>query len=80
MPDTVKNFIKFFYDKVRARSLFEIQDVYETTWHKLTERYPTNVHDIACDHSPTTGAGSTRTTHGLQQRQSSHSATVMRSS
>jgi len=42
MPDTVKNFIKFFYDKVRARSIFEIQDVYETTWHKLTERFYKN--------------------------------------
>merc|ERR1712166_797245 len=42
MHDTVKNFIKFFYDKVRARSLYEIQDVYETTWHKLTERFYKN--------------------------------------
>ena len=39
MPDSVKNFIKFFYDKVRSRSLYEIQDIYETTWHKLTERW-----------------------------------------
>jgi len=39
MPDSVKNFIKFFYDKVRSRSLYEIQDIYETTWHKLTERF-----------------------------------------
>jgi len=34
----VTNFIKFFYNHVRARSIYDIQEVYETTWHKLTER------------------------------------------
>merc|ERR1712086_138384 len=39
LNDQVVNFIKYFYNQVRQRNVYEVQDVYETTWHKLTERY-----------------------------------------
>jgi translation initiation factor 3 subunit L len=39
MNDTVTNFISYFHRHVVEQNIYDIQDIYDTTWHKLTERY-----------------------------------------
>merc|ERR1712205_241904 len=35
----VQEFIKYFYRHVRERNMYDIQDIYDTTWHKLTDKF-----------------------------------------
>jgi hypothetical protein len=77
MPETVKKFIQFFYERVRSGSIYEIQDAYETTWHKLTERCAATVM-LPLEYSPTTA--SSRPIRGHRQKRSSHCVTEMRRS
>jgi translation initiation factor 3 subunit L len=39
LNDQIVSFIKYFYNHVRQCNVYDIQEIYETTWHKLTERY-----------------------------------------
>jgi len=39
LNDQIKNFIGYFYNHVRQRNIYDVQEIYETTWHKLTDRY-----------------------------------------
>jgi len=39
LNEQIQNFIRYFYNHVRQQNVYEIQEIYETTWHKLTDRY-----------------------------------------
>ncbi|XP_018322814.1 eukaryotic translation initiation factor 3 subunit L [Agrilus planipennis] len=39
MPDIVKKFLQYFHNAVNEGLIFELQNLYETSWPKLTEEY-----------------------------------------
>lgn len=39
VPDMVQTFVAYFYRHIREKNVFEILSMYETSFHKLTERY-----------------------------------------
>lgn len=39
VPDMVKTFVAYFYRHIREKNVYEILSMYETSFHKLSERY-----------------------------------------
>ena len=39
VPDVIRSFIVFFQKQVREGALYEVHSIYESSFHKLTERY-----------------------------------------
>jgi translation initiation factor 3 subunit L len=39
VPDMVKTFVAYFYRHIREKNVYEILTMYETSFHKLSERY-----------------------------------------
>jgi translation initiation factor 3 subunit L len=39
VPDMVKTFVAYFYRHIREKNVYEIQSMYETSFHTLSERY-----------------------------------------
>jgi len=39
MPDVIRSFVVFFQKQVRDGALYEVHSIYESSFHKLTDRY-----------------------------------------
>jgi len=39
VPDAIKTFVQFFSKQLRTKDLYEIADLYDTEWNKLTDKY-----------------------------------------